>query len=244
MASSSGGAPPSWVRQSDYQIRFEWGLRGVEALSSSDVTIIVDVLRFTTDVDAALSHSLVVYPYRWKDQSAAAFAASHGAVLADGAEGRPSLSPMSLLSLEPGTPVVLPSPNGATCAVAAVEAGSLVAAGCLRDASSVAGWAASQRGSIAVIAAGEQWEDGSLRPAAEDLIGAGSIISGLPGTRSPEAEVALAAFQADQGHLRTALVQSISGQELVAKGFAEDVDYAAHLNVSSVVPRLKNGAFV
>jgi 2-phosphosulfolactate phosphatase len=119
-----------------------------------------------------------------------------------------------------------------------------VAAGCLRNAASVADWAASQGGSVAVIAAGEQWADGSLRPAAEDLIAAGSIISGLPGTRSPEAKVALAAYQTNQGKLRTALSQSVSGQDLIAKGFAEDIDYAAELNVSSVTPRLQDGAFV
>jgi len=49
---------------------------------------------------------------------------------------------------------------------------------------------------IAVIPAGERWQDGNLRPAWEDLITAGSILSYLDGSRSPEAEAAISAFQA------------------------------------------------
>jgi len=46
-----------------------------------------------------------------------------------------------------------------------------------------------------VILACERWEDGSLRPTVEDLIGAGSILRFLPGTRSPEAQATIAAFE-------------------------------------------------
>ena len=115
-----------------------------------------------------------------------------------GVPAGPSLSPASLALLEPSTAVVLPSPNGSTCAVLAQESGATVVAGCLRNACAVARWSAGRTGPVTVIACGERWPDGSLRTAVEDFIGAGAIIAGLPGACSPEASVALGALQAVQ----------------------------------------------
>jgi 2-phosphosulfolactate phosphatase len=98
---------------------------------------------------------------------------------------------------------------------------------------------------IAVIPAGERWkDDGSLRPAFEDLIGAGAIISHLDGRRSPEALVALAAFRAVEAELDHALRQCSSGKELFEWGFATDVMLAAQLNVSTCSPVLVNDAYM
>ena len=107
---------------------------------SADVVVVVDVLRFTTAVDAAVSRGIAVHPYRWRDDGAARLAASVGAVLADGSPGAPSLSPGSLLDLPMGSAVVLPSPNGSTCAALAAERGATVVAACLRNSAAVAAW--------------------------------------------------------------------------------------------------------
>jgi 2-phosphosulfolactate phosphatase len=90
-----------------------------------------------------------------------------------------------------------------------------------------------------VIAAGERWPDGQLRPAVEDLLGAGALIQALGGgvLRSPEAETARACFASSAAPAD--LIQACaSGVELIQRGFADDVAIATELNVSDTVPVL------
>jgi 2-phosphosulfolactate phosphatase len=232
--------------QASYDIRCEWGLQGIEALrAETDVFIIVDVLSFSTCVDVAVSQGATVFPYRWKDDSVAAYADSLGAVAASARrrfEGGYSLSPGSLVSIPPGTRLVLPSPNGATLSLATGDTPTL--AGCLRNARAVAATAARLGRRISLIPAGERWEDGSLRPALEDLAGAGAIAAHLPGSRSPEAEMAVAAWGMAADNLPATLLACGSGRELVERGFAPDVALAAAHDVSSAAPRLVAGAYV
>jgi 2-phosphosulfolactate phosphatase len=95
-----------------------------------------------------------------------------------------------------------------------------------------------------VIPAGEMWLTGELRPCLEDWVGAGAVIGALSGVRSPEAALAVAAFDRFSGGLLQALRESVSGKELIERGFGRDIDAAAELNVSENVPRLVNRAFV
>jgi 2-phosphosulfolactate phosphatase len=125
----------------------------------------------------------------------------------------------------------------------AAEAGRPVLAGCLRNAA-VAG-AAQQLGQrVAVIAAGERWPDGGLRPAVEDLLGAGAIIGHLGRqSRSPEAEAAAATFGEARTDLRRRLQSCASGRELIAAGYPQDVELAADLDASDAVPLLRDGGY-
>ena len=97
--------PDMYFDQRDFDIKCEWGLPGIERLSPySDVIIIVDVLSFSTCVDVAVKNGALVYPYRWRDGTAEAFAASIGGALARSrrqAQGGYSLSPVSLLVFPP-----------------------------------------------------------------------------------------------------------------------------------------------
>jgi len=234
---------PAWAGQGEYRIRFQWGPVAAPALRGG-ACVVVDVLRFTTAVEAAVSRGVIVYPYRWRDASAAAFAEDVQALLADGRDpAGPSLSPSSMDALAPGTSLVLPSPNGSTCAVLASEAGAQVVAGCLRNAAAVAAWASRAEGPVTVIACGERWPDGSLRPSLEDLLGAGAILDSMTGSPSPEARAAIAAFRDAAHRLPDTLSECASGRELTGKGRAADVSYAARLNASTTVPVLTNGAF-
>ena len=244
--------------QDGFADRFDWGPNGLRALApAAEVVVLVDVLRFTTAVCAALEAGATVLPYRWADDGAARFAAEHGAVLAGmRGPGEPSLSPSDLLRLAPGTRLVLPSPNGAALAVAASELGArYVLAGSLRNATAVATAAAALAGGgpIAVVAAGERWHGatGPLRPCVEDLVGAGAVLAALDPSASisapqcsPEAAAARAAFVAARPRLDATLAGCASGIELIGRGWADDVAVAAEHDVTVVVPMLTADGFV
>jgi 2-phosphosulfolactate phosphatase len=237
----------AYFDQEQFDIRCEWGLPGVRRLAPAEVSVIVDVLSFSTSVDVALGRGAIVLPYRWRDDSAAEYARQRGAELAGSRKdihARYSLSPSSLIGISPGIQLVLPSPNGSSLAFEAMRGGATVVAGCLRNAAAVANWAQQIGKRITVVPAGERWPDGSLRPAIEDLIGAGSIIKGLKGRRSPESQAAVDSFDGATACLRERLLACSSGRELAESGFAGDVELAAQLNVSKVVPVLKGEAFI
>lgn len=229
-------------------IRFEWGLHGVErAREDAAAIVIVDVLSFSTAVDVATARGARVHPCLHPHGAVAEAEAERlGAVLAAPKRalgGAPSLSPASLRDVPPGLRLLLPSLNGSRLSMACGTAS--VFAGCLRNASAVAAAAAETgAGEVAVIAAGERWPDDTLRPALEDLLGAGAIIAALQGERTPEAQTACEAFQAARADLPARIGGSVSGQELVERGFALDVELAVEFDVSRAAPRLgDDGAY-
>jgi len=258
-------------------VRFDWGVQGLESLVSGGArtVVIVDVLRFTTAVDVACGRGAAVTPFSADDDRAAGEEAGRrGARLASrqvpaGDTSTPSLSPVSLRNLTAADHLLLPSPDGATLATRAADAGLVVLAACLRNATAVAN--AIKAFPVAVVAAGERWPDGSLRPAVEDAWGAGALIRALSPpaatdptmglfamfgetlggeppppptvarTLSPEAAWAAANLPTDLPKL---LPKTASGRELGAGGWSLDIEVAAALNVSTTVPRLdKQGTF-
>jgi len=226
----------------------EWGMAGIELLrNQAGVLVIVDVLSFSTAVDIAVSRGATVYPFAYGNSEAAKAEADRvGAILAQSrraAGGQLSLSPVSLMTISAGTRLVLLSPNGSRLSLACGD--TPVLAGCLRNASAVASAARKIAGSrpIGVIPAGERWSDGTLRPAIEDLLGAGAIIHQLELPCSPEARVARDAFRGAGDDLAPLIRASRSGQELSNAEFSGDVELAVEHAVSSCVPRLVEGAY-
>lgn len=246
---SEPGAPQ---RQLPYAVRFEWGLDGARAVvPGADLAVVVDVLSFTTCVSVAVDRGAIVFPYPLRDAAASEFAVRHDALLAGprGSEGL-SLSPSSLRRARVLDRVVLPSPNGSTISHELASSARQVVAVSLRNAAATADWVHATlpaEAVIAVIAAGEKWTDGALRPALEDQLGAGAFIAGLAATGrrslSPEAAAAAAAFDAAEPRLAAILRGCSSGRELIDAGFADDVSIAAELDGSSVVALLRDGAF-
>ena len=250
------GSTPDDAAQHGFAYRFGWGRAGLDVLAPvCDVVVIVDVLRFSTAVSVAVDRGATVYPCRWQDESAQRIATELGAELAGRREdGGWSLSPTDLQQLPSGTRLVLPSPNGSTLTLAAVEGGvPTVLAGCLRNATATARIAAqlAHGGPIGVIAAGEYFQaDAQPRFAVEDLLGAGAVLAALDPSAattapraSPEARAAAAAFTAERPLLANALIECSSGVELTRIGFVDDVETAAVLDVSDAAALLTDGAF-
>ncbi len=161
---------PAWTHQADAEVPFDWGPNGVEAIRAPYI-VIVDVLRFTTAVDAAVA-------------------------------------------------------RGA------------------RNARSVAAWLNEVSREVAVIACGERWPDGSLRPSLEDHLGAGAILAHLHGDLSPEARAAVALWNSTEPGAADAVRTCVSGRELCARGWEDDLEFAVALHASTTVPLLVDGAFV
>jgi len=229
-------------------IAAEWGLRGVEHLRrSASVIVIVDVLSFSTCVDVAVSRGADIYPVADGDIAVARNAARKvGAILAErkrGGHGQYSLSPASLTDIPVGTKLILPSPNGS--ALSAACGATPVLTGCLRNAETVALAARDIAcgGEIGVVPAGERWPDGSLRPAIEDLMGAGAVIRALDLPCTAEAQAMMNAYCALKDDIAGLVWNCLSGQELRERGFSNDIDLAVQQNSSSCAPYLENGAF-
>ncbi len=241
--------------QADHDVRFEWGLTGALAVAQGvDVAVVVDVLSFTTALSVAADRGIVVVPYPHGADDAAVAAAQAGAVLAGprGTPGALTLSPTSIRDEAPVSRLLLPSPNGSAICRALAPIATTVVGASLRNARAVADWIARENDAetarIAVVAAGERWPDGSLRPALEDLWGAGAVLAALedhdwPGL-SPEAAQAADAYRLVVGRERGHLLACTSGEELVAAGYDEDVLVAAEVDASVVVPLLSDRGFV
>ncbi|MCK1796877.1 2-phosphosulfolactate phosphatase [Streptomyces sp. XM4193] len=245
--------------QTGHGVRFEWGAEGARRLVTEVAClVVVDVLSFTTSVSVAVERGTRVFPFRWRDESAVTFAHQVDAKLAVGRRAASSrspwsLSPAALRAAPEAERLVLPSPNGSAIVTrAAADGATAVVAASLRNGRAVAEWLAAHGYGTAgkpvgVIAAGERWPDDSLRPALEDLLGAGLVVDALRGRRcaplSPEARVAADAY-AHCPDVASDLHESTSGRELAEEGFREDVEIAAEVDSSDSVPVLTNSAFV
>ena len=237
------------------RVRLAWGRRGAQAAAErGDILVVIDTLRFSTAAATAVHHGALIYPCAPDEALFTALAERVGGAVArhslsphSSTSSRFTLSPRSYLGIEPGTRVVLPSPNGSTCCQYGVRAAALFV-GALVNAQAVAGTvsrllAGAHRLNATVLACGERWrapdEEGVLRFALEDYLGAGAVLSALPFAQSIEAQACGATFQAMQDQLEAVLWECDSGQELRAKGLGDDVRFAAQLNIYDTAPTLR-----
>ncbi|PBI93221.1 putative 2-phosphosulfolactate phosphatase [Rhodococcus erythropolis] len=243
-------------RQLEYGLRFDWGLRGAEAIAAGvDTAVVIDVLSFTTTLSVAADAGIDVLPYSWNDESAVDYARDADAVLAVrrsvAREGQISLSPKTIREAEVPSRLVLPSPNGSTIAFALASQVAECVGASVRNASAVADWIVHEHGPrsrVAIVASGEKWPGGELRPAVEDLWGAGAVVAALTaagwdGHVSPEARMAADAWAAVSDSYEDHLRDCASGRELIVLGFPHDVAIASELDDSDTVPVLEDRVF-
>jgi 2-phosphosulfolactate phosphatase len=131
--------------------------------------------------------------------------------------------------------------------LSSTESRARVVVGCLRNASSVGAFAREHaaEGPIAVIAAGERWPNGTLRPALEDDLGAGAILAGIGGAAaSPEARYVAEGFLKFRAEILSVIEQTVSGRELIEGGYADDVRCACAVDESQMVPLLGKDDYI
>ncbi|PEJ60669.1 2-phosphosulfolactate phosphatase [Bacillus sp. AFS002410] len=242
--------------QSNYECRVEWGKRGArEAAERGDITIIVDVLSFSSTVVSAVYHNALIYPYP-PNLDGKAYAKNISAEYILGRNeaavlGKATLSPISFNEKHATKKFVLSSLNGAFCTWIASKVPALLI-GSLLNASSVATYVnqikTASNANITVIPCGEVWNDARenedvLRPSIEDYLGAGAILAELEGTKSPEAEICIGAFLHSKHKIKEFIWECGSGRELRFKDFEDDVKHCSQLNSYNVVPVLQDGCF-
>jgi 2-phosphosulfolactate phosphatase len=242
-------APDDWFSQ-PHRVRMDWGWRGARnAAARGDAVVVVDVLRFSTAAIAAAERRVIIYPAANANELKS-IELNYGA----SATGN-GLAPASYDELSAGQKFALYSPNGATCVRRATEAPAVLI-GALVNASAVAeciNWMLKNTTiSITVLACGERWhgagdgsEDGALRFAVEDYLGAGAILSMCAGDAlSPEARVCAGAFGAAISNLKDLILRCGSGIEQIAKNDRLSVERAAKLDLHRAVPVLHGDSLI
>lgn len=227
-------------------VSLEWGPQGLRLLSETcECVVITDVFSFSTSVAVAVARGAAVWPHSGHER-AEELARAIGATLVRGRnmrEGR-TLSPASLLAVDEGERLIMPSDNGSVISHAALMSGLTVVAGSMRNASAVAEWLTGRFSTVGLVPAGEEWPDGAMRVCYEDLIGAGAIAAGIAdrvgeSDMTPDVRAAAAAFRA-----RASLADAPTGRDLVERGFADDVRLAEEVDADPVVPVLRDGRYV
>lgn len=204
--------------QARYQIRFEWGIAGLDRLDPADVTVVVDVLRFSSTVASRVASGETV-PL---DAAAQAVSLNGAAVAAHAARTGTVVLLGGLTNATAVAEGILDEQRrrGARTSINVIAAGELVS----RDAGA------------------------PVRFAVEDFFGAGAVIDALAvlglDYSSPEAAAPCESFRSLRGAVRHLLTASGSGQELIERDKRDEVLAAGAIDSVTAVPVLRDGVFV
>ena len=236
-------APP----QEKYQVRFDWGLAGFQALAAqADVVIVADALAAVPEAEAVAVPVAEAEAVPVADAEAVPVADAEAVPVAD-AEADAVAVPKAVP--EADAEADADDEHGDSTKLAARR----VIAVSLNNRTAVAEWVLARqaekgaRFSIAVIAVGERRPDGTSRFAVEDFLAAGAVIDALSSLGidhcSPEAAAASAAFVGLRQALRHLVGASETGLALAARGRQSEVRAASRLDDSSEVTAFEDLSF-
>lgn len=118
---------PQPFDQSSYQVRFEWGVAGLQRLAPADIVVVVDVLRFSSTVTDAVAAGRTVSltdAVTWSRNGAAVATAAEGASVLIGSLRNASAVARTVLEIQ--------GRRQQRTAVSVIAAGELTDAGDLR----------------------------------------------------------------------------------------------------------------
>lgn len=215
-------------------------------------TVVIDVLRATSTIVAAMSAGVPYIEPVATVEAASALAADYakrGGCYLGGERNKlrpPGFdcgnSPLEYLELLEGKPVVFTTTNG-TRALKRVVGSQTILIGSLGNAAAIAEALLSTPGEVLLVCSGTLG-----RIAAEDVLCAGLIIAEIQNRAAVQltdaARIALASYRQLASNLADHLLQTTSGQGLSQLGLKADVLHAAQVNYSKIVPRYLDGRIV
>lgn len=207
-------------------------------LGPGDQAVVIDVLRATSAMAAALAHGVAGIRPVTEVDAARALKAEDPARLLVGERGNARLpgfdrgnSPLEWSQEDRGRDAVWTTTNGTRALQQASGAGWLAAAAFVNRARAAA-WAEEHPDArLVLVPAGEKGQESE-----EDWLCAGAVVDALLEPElSEEARRAHAAFQAVHERLREAISATRHGAALIAQGLEADVLWTARLDACSVI---------
>ncbi|MDP3950037.1 2-phosphosulfolactate phosphatase [Microbacterium sp.] len=214
---------PQPFNQSAYQVRFEWGVAGLQRLAPADVVVVVDVLRFSSTVTDAVASGRSVSladAEGWSRNGAAVVAAAGESTVLLGALRNASAVAKTVLELQ--------NRRQQRTSVAVIAAGELTDAGDLRFA------VEDQLGAGTIIAALSDLGADHTSPEAA------AVCESARGLRRAMRHLLTASGSGKEIADGVAATARIEGAGLVPTGTAA----AAEVDATDVVPVLNDGQFI
>lgn len=216
-------------------------------LSARDVAVVIDVVRATTTLVAALdAGALGVRPVGDLGE-ARALAAEHGVLLAGERQGHPppgfhlGNSPREMTSdVVGGRELVLTTTNGTQAVVRCRGAGTILAGALVNAEATARAALAAEPERVLLVCAGSRGE-----VAADDVAAAGCLVGNLALLAGAEpgdgARIAAALFDAWRHDLLGLLRRSRSGQHVIEEGLEPDLAVCARVDALPLAVGLDGG---